>query len=781
MKIFDPHIHMTSRTTDDYEAMAAGRHRRDRRAGVLARPAAHPRRHLRGLLRWRSSAGSASAPASSASATSARWRSTRRRRTTRRVADGRARAPAALPREGRRRRGRRDRLRRPDAGRGASCFAAQLELAREVRSAGARPHAAPRQEARHRADASRSSASVGFPEERVLIDHNNEETLPLVLDTGCWAGHSIYPHTKMDEPRMVALVKKYGAERIIVNSAADWGVSDPLKVPKTVARDARERASPRPTSRPIVWDNPVAFFAQSGRLDRGDARARRRHRPARSCSRATRSCAARRRRVDARPRDSRAPHRSSSNVVGLDAGASLGDAHARTSRALAREGAMRPLATDHCRPSPARCSRRSSPGSLPREHGIVGNGWYFRDLAEVWFWRQSNRLVAGEKIWDAARRRDPALHLRQALLVVQHVQHAPTSSVTPRPMYPADGRKLPDVYTQPAELRDELQREARASSRSSSFWGPSADIASSRWIADCARHVYDDTRPTLTLVYLPHLDYDLQRLGPERPARSRDDLARGRRGLRRADRRTSRRDGARVVVLSEYGITAGRRRGPHQPRAPRGRAARGPRRARPRACSTPARREAFAVADHQVAHVYVRRPERVAGGAARCCEALAGVERVLDARGQARRGPRPPALGRARGRSPRRPLVHLLLLARRRARARLRAHRRHPPQARLRPGRAVPRPRPLACRRRASGWRLAKKALGFRYLMDVIPLDASLVQGSHGRPHRRPRGRARLHLQRARAAARRPRRRHGGQGADPRPRVRTLNRPGRPS
>ena len=75
--------------------------------------------------------------------------------------------------------------------------------------------------------------ALGIPEHRVLIDHNNEETLPLVLATGCWAGHSIYPDTKMDEARMVALVKKYGTDRIIINSAADWGVSDPLKVPKT--------------------------------------------------------------------------------------------------------------------------------------------------------------------------------------------------------------------------------------------------------------------------------------------------------------------------------------------------------------------------------------------------------------------------------------------------------------------------------------------------------------------------------------------------------------------
>jgi predicted metal-dependent TIM-barrel fold hydrolase len=105
-----------------------------------------------------------------------------------------------------------------------------------------------------------------FPEAKVLIDHNTEETLPLVLDTGCWAGHSIYPNTKMDEQRMVKLVQTYGAERMLVNSAADWGVSDPLKVPKTAAA-MREAGIAGATIDKIVWDNPVAFFAQSGRLD----------------------------------------------------------------------------------------------------------------------------------------------------------------------------------------------------------------------------------------------------------------------------------------------------------------------------------------------------------------------------------------------------------------------------------------------------------------------------------------------------------------------------------
>lgn len=107
---------------------------------------------------------------------------------------------------------------------------------------------------------------VGIPEERVLIDHNTEETLPLVLATGCWAGHSIYPHSKMDEDRMVALVKRYGCERILINSAADWGVSDPLKVPKTV-KAMEEAHISQETIQTIVWDNPIVFFGQSGRLD----------------------------------------------------------------------------------------------------------------------------------------------------------------------------------------------------------------------------------------------------------------------------------------------------------------------------------------------------------------------------------------------------------------------------------------------------------------------------------------------------------------------------------
>ena len=112
----------------------------------------------------------------------------------------------------------------------------------------------------------------GIPEERVLIDHNTEETLPLVLGSGCWAGHSIYPNTKMSEPRMVALVQQYGSERIIINSAADWGISDPLKVPKTVAAFRAAGIAERDIET-IVWRNPIRFFAQSGKLDIAEAEA----------------------------------------------------------------------------------------------------------------------------------------------------------------------------------------------------------------------------------------------------------------------------------------------------------------------------------------------------------------------------------------------------------------------------------------------------------------------------------------------------------------------------
>jgi uncharacterized protein len=106
---------------------------------------------------------------------------------------------------------------------------------------------------------------VGIAEEKVLIDHLNEQTLPLVLDTACWRGHSIYPHTKMSEDRMVKLLQKYGTERMVVNSAADWGRSDPTKVPKT--GDAMRAAGfSEAQIEQVLFINPIQYYAQSGKI-----------------------------------------------------------------------------------------------------------------------------------------------------------------------------------------------------------------------------------------------------------------------------------------------------------------------------------------------------------------------------------------------------------------------------------------------------------------------------------------------------------------------------------
>ena len=127
------------------------------------------------------------------------------------------------------------------------------------------------------------------------------------------------------------------------------------------------------------------------------------------------------------------------NVVGLTP-ALLGE-HTPALSAFAKAGAQRPLSTI----LPAvTCSVQSTftTGLSPSGHGCVGNGWYFRDIAEINFWRQSNHLVAGEKIWDVAKRRDPAFTCAK-LFWWWNMYSTADFAVTPRPMYPADGRKLP--------------------------------------------------------------------------------------------------------------------------------------------------------------------------------------------------------------------------------------------------------------------------------------------------------------------------------------------------
>lgn len=411
------------------------------------------------------------------------------------------------------------------------------------------------------------------------------------------------------------------------------------------------------------------------------------------------------------------------NVVGLT-GQLLGDATPNLQR-LARGGAVRPLQTV----LPAvTCTVQSSftTGLLPSGHGCVANGWYFRDIAEVNLWRQANSLVTGEKIWETARRRDPAFTCAK-LFWWYNMYSSADYAVTPRPIYWADGLKLPDIYTEPASLRDELVFRL-GEFPLFNFWGPNADIKSTRWIARCARHVYDTRRPTLTLVYLPHLDYNLQRLGPDDPAIEKD--------LREVDAVCGeliehvRKDGARVIVLSEYGITrvsgvvhinrALREQGLVRVRVERGLEK-----------LDAGASEAFAVADHQVAHVYVRRPERVPEIKA-LLEKLPGVGFVLDGEGKRAAGLDHPRSGE---------LVAVSEADRWFSYYYWLDDDKAPEYARTvdihrKPGYdpvelfADPELRALPAR---VAWRLLKKKLGFRYLMDVIPLDAGLVKGSHGR------------------------------------------------
>ncbi|HET9625728.1 MAG TPA: nucleotide pyrophosphatase/phosphodiesterase family protein, partial [Kofleriaceae bacterium] len=236
------------------------------------------------------------------------------------------------------------------------------------------------------------------------------------------------------------------------------------------------------------------------------------------------------------------------NVVGLSP--SLVGEHTPALAAFAKRGAQRPLTPI----LPAvTCSVQSTftTGLSPSGHGCVGNGWYFKDIAEINFWRQSNHLVTGEKIWDAAKRRDPSFTCAK-LFWWWNMYSTADLAVTPRPMYPADGRKLPDIHTKPGALRDHLQGRL-GQFPLFEFWGPRANIAASQWIARSAIDVWHEHKPTLSLVYLPHLDYDLQRQGPRGPGIAK--------ALREIDAvcgeliDIATRDGARVIVLSEYGIT----------------------------------------------------------------------------------------------------------------------------------------------------------------------------------------------------------------------------------
>lgn len=263
MRIFDPHIHMTSRTTDDYEAMTA--------AGVeaIVEPAfwlGQPRTtvgsfvdYFASLVGWEpfraAQFGIAHHCTIALNPKEANDTGLAREvlevlprylAKDRVVAVGEVGYDSMTPAED-------------------EAFAAQVALAaeHELPLMVHTPHRDKLEGTRRSLDLLREQ---DFPAEMTIIDHNNELTVEELVDTGVWMAFSIYPDTKVDEHRMVKILQRFGTERMLVNSAADWGRSDPLKVRKVV--DAMQAAGfSEAQVQQVVWDNPVAVYGRSGRLE----------------------------------------------------------------------------------------------------------------------------------------------------------------------------------------------------------------------------------------------------------------------------------------------------------------------------------------------------------------------------------------------------------------------------------------------------------------------------------------------------------------------------------
>jgi predicted AlkP superfamily pyrophosphatase or phosphodiesterase len=367
-------------------------------------------------------------------------------------------------------------------------------------------------------------------------------------------------------------------------------------------------------------------------------------------------------------------------------------------------------------------------GLAPQAHGAVANGWYFRDQAEVWLWRQSNRLIAGEKVWEAGKRRDPQFTCAN-MFWWYNMYSSVDFSATPRPMYPADGRKVPDHYTEPTELRDELDAKL-GTFPLFSFWGPATSIVSSRWIAEATLHVRKTRRPTLTLCYLPHLDYGLQKWGPNL------DDPRIQQDLHEVDQlagsliEAANRDGDKVIVVSEYGIVPVNG-AVHINRALREAGLLRFRLEMGREVFDAGASRAFALADHQVAHIYLQHGTE-AGMVKSLLEGLDGVAEVLDEAGKHRLGLQHARSGELIALSKAdRWFSYYWWLDDAKAPDYARTvdiHRKpgyDPMELFLDPALALPK---LKIARRI----LARK-LGFRNLLDVTPIrGTSLVKGSHG-------------------------------------------------
>jgi predicted AlkP superfamily pyrophosphatase or phosphodiesterase len=404
--------------------------------------------------------------------------------------------------------------------------------------------------------------------------------------------------------------------------------------------------------------------------------------------------------------------------------------HAPRLSGLAQSGWMRTL---HEVVPAVTCTGQATflTGKAAEQHGIVGNGWLWRDTGEVRFWQQSNRLIQAEPVYVTARRRASARGqaFRSAKLFWWFNQGAAvTVSVTPKPHYGADGNKVFGIHGTPDGLTAGLERKL-GRFPFQTFWGPMAGLPCTQWIARCAAEVLREHRPDLTLVYLPHLDYDPQRFGPQgcdmpRLVGELDTAC-----LPLLDAAAS--AGARVWVVSEYGhVPVSRAAVPNRILREAGLLA-----VRPgpfgEVLDTFESR-ALAVCDHQLAHVYVNdaadlpRVREVIAKLPGVGRVLAGEERAEIALNHSRAGDLV-ALS-----EPDSWFAYPYWLDDRRAPDFARTvdiHRKpgyDPCELFFDPKLWWPRWR--------ARWRWVQKKLGFRALFDVVPLDPGLVRGSHGLP-----------------------------------------------
>ena len=368
------------------------------------------------------------------------------------------------------------------------------------------------------------------------------------------------------------------------------------------------------------------------------------------------------------------------------------------------------------------CTAQSSyvTGRPVSSHGIVANGWYDRVDAEVKFWKQSNHIVRGEKIWDKLRRECPGFTCAK-LFWWYNMYSSADWTITPRPMYPADGRKFFDVYTQPMDMR-ELVKADLGDFPFPSFWGPKAGIASSKWIADSATWIELRHEPTLSLVYLPHLDYCLQQYGPGHDKVNAelseiDEIVGGL--LEVYEER-----GIEVILLSEYGIS--RVNHPvHLNRVFREKGWIQIKKELNLEMLDCGASKVFAVADHQVAHVYVNDKSLIEQVRALLLE-TPGVDEVRDGSELGDRAGDLIAVAK-----PESWFTYYYWMDDKKAPDFARCvdiHRKvgyDPVELFLDPKLKFPMLRVVKF--------LAKKKLGFRAMLDVIPLDSTLVKGSHGR------------------------------------------------